>query len=440
MSNNLVPKVTITEAAESLSVPQNNQVIIGIIGTSESGTANVIQRIGSVSEAETLFGSNTANWATLLSMIKRAFQEWASTIKAISVWTPTAGTPETLTWDTLAWALVLTVADAASFATDDVVYVWTGETYAKEEKRVVTATTATTITVDRAFTFAHTIWEKVTSVTEKISTAFATAITAMAEDEGKSIVVCELNDTATANLLETMCATSSNDYNTPCVYIRWPEVTMTASEAVTAAQTHNDKRVIMVFPALTDFNWKIVTPWETAAAIAWAIAWNWIPKLNHNYTDLSGFGWVATKIANFDTLIAGWVTPIQLKYNSIHIVRFLTTYTSNAWISDSTWSEAAVRMNIDYIQNTIAMKMHRDFMQKGNTPETRNAIKVTIENILANFATAGILVADENTGTPAYKTPVVSVDTADNTAVNVDMEVSPGKPLNFIRLNFKVFI
>ena len=85
MSNNLVPKVSITEAVASLAVPQDNLVVLGIIGTSEKGDANTIYSISSVSQADAIFGNNYSKGAYLVPMIKKAFQEGASYVKAISI-------------------------------------------------------------------------------------------------------------------------------------------------------------------------------------------------------------------------------------------------------------------------------------------------------------------------------------------------------------------
>ena len=51
-----------------------------------------------------------------------------------------------------------------------------------------------------------------------------------------------------------------------------------------------------------------------------------------------------------------------------------------------------------------------------------------------------ILVPDTITNTPAFTEPQVTTDVADRTKVNVDVSISPGRPLNFINLNFKVYL
>lgn len=141
-----------------------------------------------------------------------------------------------------------------------------------------------------------------------------------------------------------------------------------------------------------------------------------------------------------DALITGGVTPIELKFNSIHIVRFVTTYTLLNGVPDATWKEAAVRLNVDNIQKTLAVRVQQKFLQSGNTPQIRLAIKSETIAVLNTFVAAGVLVADEVTGTPAYLEPVVSTDSVDNTKVNVDIQLSPGKPLNFISLNFRILV
>lgn len=149
---------------------------------------------------------------------------------------------------------------------------------------------------------------------------------------------------------------------------------------------------------------------------------------------------MTAKIADIDALISGGVTPIELRFNTIHIVRFVTTYTKLNGVPDATWREASIRLNVDNIQKTLAQRVQAKFLQSGNTPQIRLAIKTEAIAALNQYASSGILVADERTGTPAYLEPVVSTDANDNTKVNVDIQVSPGKPLNFISLNFRVFV
>ena len=72
MPSTLVPKVSITEVCWSTSRSTENQVIIGIIGPSASGTANTVYEINSVAEAENTFGSSTAHGANLVKMIRKS--------------------------------------------------------------------------------------------------------------------------------------------------------------------------------------------------------------------------------------------------------------------------------------------------------------------------------------------------------------------------------
>lgn len=445
MSNLLVPNVTITEIAQSLSVPSSNGVVIAMIWTSETWTANTVYKISSASEADTIFGSNYAYWATLVPMIKKAFWEWASSIKAVSIWAPTKASATalaewTLTADSAAGALTITVASATIYTSWMIVYVWTWSTYANEERMVVATWVGTTVTFTTALKYAHYIGELGRIITAKVDWDYTTAITNLESEEDKGIIVSESNSVATAAAIKTMCTNSTNNYWVPCVYIRWPELADTASTAISKATTSNSSRVINVFPNLVDFNWNTITGWETAAATAWLIVWNGLPKLNHNFSIFSNFWDVATKITNMDALISGWVTPIELRYWSIHLVRFVTTSKTTGWIPDYTWREASVRLNMDIIEATVTNAIRATYMQKGNTASIRESIKQKIITMLDVFVTNEILVPDVNTNTPAYRTPIVTTDVTDNTKVNVDVEVSPGKPLNFITLNFKVAI
>ena len=116
------------------------------------------------------------------------------------------------------------------------------------------------------------------------------------------------------------------------------------------------------------------------------------------------------------------------------------TYVTKDGVPDTTWQEGSVRLNVDYIIKDITSMVQTKFMQKGNTITTRRAIKEEIKARLAKFESSEILVADERTGTPAYKDPVVVQNADDATQADVSIELSPGKPLNFITVAFNVYL
>lgn len=443
MSNLLVPNVSITEVTTLLAVPSTTNVVIGVIWTSEKWTADQVYTISSISEADTIFGSNYAYNAKLVPMIRTAFAEWASIIKAISIWTPdldvaTAAAEWTLTADSAAWALTITVADATIYTAADVVYLWTGNTYSNEEALIVDTWVGTTVTFTTALKYAHYIGETGKIVTAKVDWDYTASINELELEETKGIVVSESNSVAVAAAITTMCENSTTLQATPCVYIQWVEAWDDATAAITKATTANNDRVIIPYPLLVDFNWNTVSGWETAAALAWIVVWNWLPKLNHNFSEFQWFGAVSASITDMDALISGWITPIQSKYWTINLVRFVTTSKSTDWVPDFTWREASIRLNVDIIEKTITTNIRNLYMQKGNTPAIRESIKQKIISLLDIFAGNDILLADANTNTPAYREPIVTTDANDSTKLNIDIAVSPGKPLNFITLNFKV--
>ena len=445
MTNALVPKVTLAESAGNLGVPQTNQVVIGMIGVSSGGTAtvNTVQQVISVAQAETLFGANTSKGADLLKMIKRAFQEGASIVKAISIGTPTVAAATNanqglLTADSEAGAMTATVADATIYTAGMVVYLGTNQSYDREERLVVDTGVGTTVTFTTALKFKHYTGEDLKIITQKTSSAYSTAITAMESDEDKSIVICDLNDDDTAALLKTMCDNSTVNYNTPCVYFRAPTFGEVAATVQTNATNHNSSRVVQLFPNLVDFNGKTLNPGETAAVVTGAIALNGVPWPNHNLTSFVSVGNAETKITDMDALIAAGVTPLELKGGTVHIVRLVTTYTLLNNVPSTLWQEGSVRLNVDYIQRVLARDVQAKFLQKGQNPQTLLALKQEVNAYLSQFASSNILVADVTRNVPAFRPPVVTVDADDATSVTVEIEISPGKPLNFVNLKFSI--
>ena len=202
----------------------------------------------------------------------------------------------------------------------------------------------------------------------------------------------------------------------------------------------NSKNGVLVYPNLVEFSGKILTGGETAAVVAGAIVGNGLPKLNHNFTEFISVGGVASKVLDPDALIVAGVSPILVKRGEILLARFLTTRTNSLGVPEKTWQEASVRLNVDYLEKTVQRRLQSKFLQTGNTPEVRLAIKMEVLSILETFSSTQVIVADSASGTPAYREPLVTVDPSDDTKVNVQIEISPAKPLNFITLNFKVLL
>lgn len=446
MSNTSVPKVSITESIGSKSANSQgglNTVIPAFIGTSEKGTANQIYTFNSISEAELTLGSNTAHGANLIKMIRKAFDEGASKVIGISVGTPTldADANDAITADlAVGWTTVTVGAGASDYADGDIVYLGTDSDYEYEERFEVASVTATEVVLTTGAKFKHYIGETLQKVTEKVASGYQTAITALESDEDKSIVVCELNDDTVAGYINTMLENSYNNYATPCIYIRWPEDDDDASGIATKGVAVNNDRVILPYPNLVAFSTRVLTGGETAAAVAGLLARNGIPKLNHNFSTFTSVGGVASKITDFDALLNAGVTPLALKYDDIYLIRFLTSYSKLNGVPDTTRKEGAIRTNVDYIQRAIQRRLQTKFLQSGNTEQTRLAIKMETVALLETFKNENILIANETTWVPAYKQPVVATDATDDTQVNVQVELSPGKPLNFIKLEFKIML
>lgn len=447
MSNQQVPKVDISETVTQLAVPRQNTTVIGIVGSSQLATvngvtteANKVYRINSVSQAESYFGSNVSLGKNLIPMIKRAFDGGAAEIHAVSV-----GETDEDTFAVLASGVVqgntqITVSDGTQFTANDEIYIGTNESYKYEEKRKVASKSGNVLTLDAALTFTHYAQETVQVVNANASTVYEDAITALGADEEKVIVVCEDNSDSVASLMAAMVEDSVTDKDSPCIYVRGLDEAVTEAQAKTKATAANNDRTVMLWPTLRNLDGKVVTGGEVAAAVAGSIAGNGVPKLNHNFTELVNFSGVADSITDYDALILAGVCPIELKYNTIRLSRFVTSWVSQNGVTDKTWQEGAIRLNVDYIERIIKQRLTLKFLQSGNTPTVREAIKQEVLSALKSFAAQDILLADETFKVPAYKDPVVTVDPSDSSTLNVDVEISPGRPLNFIKLNFKLYL
>lgn len=375
-------------------------------------------------------------------MIRRAFDEGAGKVLGISIGTPDVGASKTIgaLFTANGTNATITVNNNTGVTNGDTYFIGTGSAYEYEEKKVVLSSTSTTITFTTPLEFDHYVGETVTKVTPKVASAYQTAIDVMSENQDKGMVVCEDNSNAVAALIATAVSNSFSLYNTPVMYVRGSEYGDTASAAILKSTAMNNKRSVLVYPNLVAYSGRTLDGGETASALAGLITGAGVPKLNYNFLEFSSVGGVASKILDFDALINAGITPIEFRANSIHIVRFLTTRTLDGVVPDRTWAEGAVRLNVDYLEKTLQRRIASKFLDKGNTAQVRLAIKTECISALQTFASTQVIVPDEATGTPAFKEPVVTTDANDATKVNVQIEILPAKPLNFITLNFTVLL
>jgi len=93
---------------------------------------------------------------------------------------------------------------------------------------------------------------------------------------------------------------------------------------------------------------------------------------------------------------------------------------------------------VDQIERAVKSRIEAKFLQSGNIPAIREAIKQEVIVTLKQFVSLNILVAAPQYNVPAFKEPVVTTDLNDSSKVNVEIEISPGKPLNFVTLSFNI--
>lgn len=449
MTNSLVPRVSVNETfIGASSLLGTGTVVVGVIGTSELGPQNQVIEITSMGAAETIFGANHSFGAELVSMIRIAFSEGAAVVKAVSIGQPTVVESTTIATAVVAGDTTIDIAAAGTIAAGDFLYVGTGQPGdSTEEKVEVVSLAGTVVTVATPFAFPHAIGLTVTKITPKATADYAAAFDAMEIDEGKVLVVCEANDSATIGDENTpgtfayMIEQSTEDKETMTVGIVGAEWSDDETTISAKASTLNNDRIILVYSNPVDYYGRVYTPGETAAAVAGAISRNGVPKLNHNLTQLQTAFGVRSVITDNDLLIQNGITGIRKKRNKVQIVRFLTTRTQdNAGVPSTKWQEGAIRLNVDQIERACQRRIEDKFLQTGNTPEVREAIKQELISVLSQFASEQVLLPHPLTGAPAFTTPQVFTNPTDDTHVICQMQIAVGKPLNFIDLNFRVVV
>lgn len=440
MSNLLRPRVFVNESIQELITPGANPLVVGLIGVSEQGTENIFQLFDNIADVETEYGTNLSNGANLVAMARLAFAEGATQVKLCSIGTPTVADTDALTVAAQPGDEQVTIASNTGYAIGEVIYIGSGNAgFEFEERRVITGVSGSTIIqfTGDPLQFAHSTTESVHEVTEPVAGDFTTALGKLELDRDiQAVAIQSDNDTINANLLTAVNNAYANQNF--MVALRGCQRGTTESSAVSKATAHNDDFMILVFPTLLDKNGKYLDGYMGAAAMAGAVAGRGVPGVNFNLLELESFAGVEVEISNIDTLIAGGVTPIELRDNVIRGVRLMTTsLTINGQPSDLL-EEGSVRFNVNRIQRTVQRALEQRFLTAGNTPSTREQIRSTVKNILRDFAIQEILVTDEATGTPGFKDPLVRTDSNNRKQVNVEIEIAPTLPLVFIQLNFRI--
>jgi len=120
-----------------------------------------------------------------------------------------------------------------------------------------------------------------------------------------------------------MTEISSEDDDNLCVYFRGFDKDVSEAQAMTKSQAHNSDRVFTFYPALKSYDGQTMSGAITAAACAGAVVGNGIPKLNHNYSELTSFGGVKTTIDDYDALFGAGCCPIIIRNNNQYSKRRL---------------------------------------------------------------------------------------------------------------------
>lgn len=439
MSELLRPRVSITEVLQQLTTSGNNPVILGIIGASASGDTTKFQEFTTFSDVEAEYGANTGRGQKLVELARKAFGEGASIIRCMSVGTatlPQAAT--TLASAASAGATTISVTSATGLAIGNIIYIGTyAAGFKYEERRVISGVSGTDISFVEALQFDHASGEAVAEVTEKVAADYADAFAQLEVDRRIQLVVVDSDaDLVITSLMTSVNNAASNE--NIMVAVRGFARGTSEATAITSANTSNDDRLLAVFPTLTDEIGKYMSGFEGAAMVAGAIIGRGVPGPNFNLLELVNASGVEAPIADFDAMLEGGVSAIELEDNTVRLTRLITTSVTIDSVASDLLEEGSVRLNVDQLQRLVQRTLERKFLTSANTLATRLAIGNEVTRILSIYNELGILAQDETTGTPGYKTPSVTTNSANRKQIDVAMEIAPAMPLVFIKLNFRI--
>lgn len=162
------------------------------------------------------------------------------------------------------------------------------------------------------------------------------------------------------------------------------------AEAVGQADALNSERMVLVAPGGDG----TITPvWWPAAAVAGAVCGQNDPAVPLGGAELLGVGGLQQTFAEeeFDELIRGGVTPVELSAGRCLVVRGVTTRTKTNGAADITWRDLGTILVIDDVIPSIRRDLQSRFARSKNTQQVRGAIRSQVVILLEQKLTAEII-------------------------------------------------
>lgn len=210
-------------------------------------------------------------------------------------------------------------------------------------------------------------------------------------------------------------------------------VGQTVSQAKTLAGAYNDKRAVVVWPGIKDYNsdGDLVTfpPYYLAAQIGGMLAGqtDQAEPMTNKPVSLYGLETIPSR-ADIDNLLNGGVFTIKSDPNrGFLVVQSLTTWTGDLKFARREISTVrAADQTVRIVREAVV-----EYIGSKSTTRLLQIIDMKVNAALAFCKSSGLIVDDPTNPTlyPAYKDVIVR---AVGDAYYIDFSISPAKPLNYL--------
>lgn len=269
-------------------------------------------------------------------------------------------------------------------------------------------------------------------VEEDTEDAYTAAVTAILATKLAKLLVLGTADedtqVAVLNLVE-----SASSQKGECIALVGMEEP-TVAELVARAAALNSPRMVLVGADVYGSGDEPLGGYMAAAALAGCLAVQTDPAVPLNGQALSGLSGVTLQPTDdeFDLLVRGGVTAVELSDGAVRVIRGITTATTTAGVSDATYRELTTILIIDEVIPAIRTSLQAKFQRAKNNATTRSAIASQVIVELESRVTREII--------DGYSDLTVEADTIDPTTCLVEFSMAVTHGLNRIYLTAHITV
>jgi len=262
---------------------------------------------------------------------------------------------------------------------------------------------------------------------------WATAFTALENVRSSVVVPMTSSPTKQATAFAHAKSMSLPQNSSERIAVIGGDIGQTVAQAKTLAAAYNDKRAVVVWPGIKDYNadGDLVTlpPYYLAAQIGGMLAGqtDQAEPMTNKPVSLYGLETIASR-ADIDNLLNGGVFTIKSDPNrGFLVVQSLTTWTGDLKFARREISTVrAADQTVRIVRESVA-----EFIGNKSTTRLLQVITMKVNEALRFCASRGLIVDDPAKPAlyPAFKDVIIRPI---GDAYYIDFSISPAKPLNYL--------